>query len=202
MKKIYSYLPVIILFVIVIILVFKYLKIKDSYKELSLLDINKEQYLNSLANDIGKRRLFEISVNNHKIKGDYNFVNRQGKKVLLGTLINNNTLVFYFNSRACSSCLDKEIERLKDNDKLNNKVLVLTDFANLSDFYRIARTIHGNFNLLNLSKPLSFMQKNDLPIYFLLDRNMLITKSFIPNPDREKETDKYLDIISNYFSLK
>lgn len=95
--------------------------------------------------------------------------------------------------------MEEELELLKQIENIRKiNILIITDFIKLSNFYRLARTVPDKFLLMNSSRPLTLIQKNDLPVYFVLNRNLFVEKSFIPNQSNHEETIRYLNIIIDY----
>jgi len=110
-------------------------------------------------------------------------------------------LVFRFNSTNCKPCIDVEIANLKlaKNWNPNLKVLFLVNGFNPREVVDLKRELLLLGDVKQYSSLLlpSNLEQYAKPYYFVLQRNGHCFSVFIPNPQMEKLTERYLKLFSN-----
>ncbi len=113
------------------------------------------------------------------------------------------SLVFYFNESSCMTCIETEIQRLKEN--LSNeydKVLILISGMSSHDVSYFQKQHHINFEVYIIDRdelPLP-IKDFDIPFAFLLRYDGLIQSIFIPELYEKRLSNDYYNHIRKLFN--
>ncbi len=165
------------------------------------LDKNKSELLTFKQNFIQEK-----GNENLKLDGNLELIDIEGNTVLAKDIIKKNSLVFRFSELNCGACIDAEINALVDNkDKIKKDVIFIVyyqDNRNLFVFYKEFQK-KGLTNIkmyLSPNKGLSIaMDKLNMPYYFCVNSNLVMSNFFIPQKEKPKLSQVYLECTSKNF---
>lgn len=137
---------------------------------------------------------------NLKIDGNLGLIDISGKTVLAKDIIKANSLVLRFSELNCGACIDAEINALiKNKNKIKKDAILIAyyqDKRNLFVFYKdFQKKGLTNFKMYllpnnDLHIPLD---KLNIPYYFCINSDLTMNNFFIPQKDKPKLSNVYLD---------
>lgn len=205
MKKI-SYIIIIALIVLNSILTYKIKSNSNDFTTIysllnKKLDKGKTQLLTNEHNFIREKEN-----DNLKLDGNLTLMDIAGNTVFVKDIVKANSLVFRFSELNCGECMDAEINVLVDNkDKIKKDVIFIVyyqDNRNLFVFYKEFQK-KGLTNIkmyLSPNKGLSIaMDKLNMPYYFCVNSNLVMSNFFIPQKEKPKLSQVYLECTSKNF---
>lgn len=205
MKKT-SFIIIIILIVLNSILAYK---IKSNNTEFTTiysflnkkLDKNKNEVLTFEHNFIR-----EEENKNLQLDGNLELLDIAGKTVLAKDVFKTNSLVLRFSELNCGECIDAEIKALLDNkDKIKTDVILIAYYQNPRDLFVFYKEFQkkGLTNIkmyLSPDKGLAIpLDKQNVPYYFCVNSSLIMNNFFIPQKEKPKLSQVYLDYTSKNF---
>ena len=115
---------------------------------------------------------------------------------------NDKYLVLYFDENACSLCVEKELELMKQYFyDVKERIIILTNFKNYKDYFNFIETNKIDFKIFNMNnKKLGYKIENvSLPYVFILDPSMKAEYFFIPDKNLKGWSDDYYEAIYKRF---
>lgn len=171
-------------------------------EDLNALKSEYELYVQSLLNrEIFRFNNEEIVINKEaELIPDYN----KEEKIKLKELVQNKRmLVLNFSEITCKSCLESEIEKVKEisNEIGSENVLILSSYERDSDLLVFKRLNKLNLPIYNRKDDNLGLQIDYSKVsVFLLDSASYKTEIFfIPEKETPKLSDKYYSTIKRYF---
>lgn len=157
-------------------------------------------YTNLLRNKILLQTTFSpVSVNFQSLATD-----TAGKELVLDELFKNNeTLVFFFTSKHCYSCIDAAIPRLDAlaNDIGLEKIVLLAELEEKRDIVSFKAKYHSRLQIYEIdSSAVTGEAKNvSHPFLFLITKGRKTHNPFFVESDLPEVSEDYLSLIRTYF---
>lgn len=113
------------------------------------------------------------------------------------------TLVLRYSTQCCSTCVEDILTKMKDFEKHypNIDVLLLTTYRieiEKDIFKKICRTFPNVYNVFSLGIPL---EEEIVPYLFVLDKDLRVIDTFIPDKDMPELTNRYLKRVAKNVSI-
>lgn len=174
---------------------FKYKQIKNLRYLISM-----EELYSSTAS---YNRFSEIKCNNTPISTNLNIFSLHNNKEDINTLYDSGPkVVLRVSELTCSECYEKELENLKKlADSIGeSNIIIFTKSANvdyLLRFKRVNQLIYQVYNIPN--DTITPLDKLNIPYYFVLDSNKIVSKIFIPDRSYPENSFRYFEIIGKQY---
>lgn len=138
--------------------------------------------------------------NNLELDGNIELIDIEGKTVLAKDVFNTNSLVLRISELNCGECVDAEIKALLDNkDKIKKDVVLIAYYQNPRDLFVFYKEFQKK-GLTNIKMYLApekglaiSIDKLNMPYYFCVDSNLIMTNFFIPQKEKPKLSQVYLN---------
>ena len=178
-------------------------QIKKNVKQQNLLLDSLERITN---NSFDLERNTEIGFQNENISLHQEIVlkDENGKSISLKNIVNKQAkLVFRFSEFSCSTCL-KQLNELINHkaDDFKNNIVFISNYSDKEklEFFRVYLNIHYKiYTSDNLYLPID---NEGIPYFFILDNDMISKMFFIPIPNNNKLSNKYLEKAELYLKSK
>lgn len=113
------------------------------------------------------------------------------------------TLVLRYSTQCCSTCVEDILQKMIKMEKQypNVDILLLTTYRiqiEKKDFKRICRIFPKVYNVFSLGIPL---EEEIVPYLFVLDKEMRVIDTFIPDKELPKLTSRYFKKVATTFSI-
>lgn len=208
MKRI-SYISIITLVVLNSFLAYK---IKSNSNEFSKVYLLLNKKLDKSKTDLATSEqnfIKEKENENLELDGNLPLLDIEGNTVLAKEIIKTNSLVFRFSELNCHECIDAEIDALiKNKIKIKKNIVFIAYYQNKRDLFVYSKDFN-NKGLTNIKmyflpdKALLIpIDKLNMPYYFCVNSDFKMTNFFIPQKDKPKLSNIYLDYISKNFLNK
>lgn len=114
------------------------------------------------------------------------------------------TLVLRYSTQCCSTCVEDILQKMTKMEKQypNVDILLLTTYRiqiEKKDFKRICRIFPKVYNVFSLGIPL---EEEIVPYLFVLDKEMRVIDTFIPDKELPKLTSRYFKKVATTFFIK
>ena len=205
MKKI-SYIIIIALIVFNSVLAYK---IKSNTTEFTMIYslLNKKLDKNKSATIKFEHNFIREQENeNLQLDANSELLDIVGNKVFAKDIFKKNSLVFRFSELNCGDCIDAEIDALiKNKDKIKKDVILIAYYQNPRDLFVFYKEFQKkglvNFDMyLSPNKGLGIpLDLQNIPYYFCVNSNLIMNNFFIPQKEKPKLSQVYLDYTSKNF---
>ncbi len=142
------------------------------------------------------------------LDGNLPLIDIEGKTVLAKDIFKNNSLVFRYSELNCHECIDAEINALVKNKEKIKNIVFIAYYQNTRDLF----VFHENFSNMGLTNIKMYYAKNEnllipieklnAPYYFCVNANLVMTNFFIPQKEKPKLSDTYLNYTTKNFLNK
>ncbi|APA00346.1 hypothetical protein [Flavobacterium commune] len=205
MKKI-NYIIILILIVLNSVLAYKIKSNTTEFRTIysllnKKLDKNKSAVIKFEHNFIREQK-------NENLQLDSNFelLDILGNKVFAKDILKKNSLVFRFSELNCGDCIDAEINALINNkDKIKKNVILISYYQNPRNLFVFYNEFQKkglvNFEMyLSPAKGLGIpLDQQNIPYYFCVNSNLIMNNFFIPQKEKPKLSQVYLECTSKNF---
>lgn len=188
------------------VLVYIYVKNMDSRAtQRKLIEtLSNLQIEYSVLSSIADNRVHEFSRNGILLDKSHSVFDVEGKIHKLGEIIRENMLVFRYSMYNCNTCIEEQLEILKNNrDSLDlSHIVLLVDYESYLQMSRHAKINNIEFSIFNTGDELrNLIPDLGLPYYFVINENeMRINKMLIPMKETRSITEQYMTSVKhNYF---
>jgi hypothetical protein len=179
--------------------------------KLSNCQKQKQQVINLTNNtnivEIIKSKIsLELLCSNQKIE-NIKLVSTDNREYLFNKLIGESPkLVFFFSMLNCNSCIERELERIRQIEKQIGKDNIIILAADFEDY---ALSAYAGFKRLDCLKfkttatNIGFqMEENNILFYFVVNRDLIATNIFVPIVEFPEITEFYLNgVHATFFNL-
>jgi hypothetical protein len=125
------------------------------------------------------------------------------KTVFLHSLLEKDKplLFFRFKESYCDACVEQSILLLTDMSKYfpENRILILSGYANVRQFYAYAQTYKKHFKVFNIDVLPIAAEDQDSPYFFVLTQDMKFQNIFIVNKEDIGLTSEYLHYMGHKY---
>ena len=147
--------------------------------------------------------MLELDAENQDIV-QIKMLNENGNMINIRDIAKNDKLVFRYSEMNCNVCVDSQLVVLKQLCELigENKIIIITTYVNalnMAKFKRINQIKPPIYNLIGEGLGLQIDSLN-MPFYFTLTKDGIITNVFIPEKEYPKSTQLYIKTIERYFN--
>lgn len=131
--------------------------------------------------------------------------NKGGDSIKLSKLERNDyTLVFRYTTQNCSTCVQRILDKMLEFKKehANVDILLLTNYRTQADKIfskRIYKEFPAIYSAFTLGLPL---EDDVVPYFFILDNDLRVIDTFIPEKELPELTQRYLEKIATTFRFK
>jgi hypothetical protein len=128
-----------------------------------------------------------------------------GKIGLIGDSLRNRnayTLVYRFSEFHCASCVNAELKFFKSVKSVigEENMLIFGAYTNNRIFKRTLKAYDvSNYKAYNVRELKVFAEEFGYPYFFLIDRNSVVSNTFIPDKGTPEITKEYLAMIQQRF---
>ncbi|WP_147677886.1 redoxin domain-containing protein [Algibacter pacificus] len=163
--------------------------------------------ITSLENDFNKLithyKFFEVKNDNTIIK-DFTLYDENNNTLNISDLLIGKKLIFRFAEINCNVCIVNEFENIKkhiNNYELSPKdLIIISSYQNPNSLHIFKRLNKLNeFHIYNLKNNVLKnieLDSLNIPYFFVLDKNFIISNSFIPIKGANNRTSNYLKNIT------
>ncbi len=150
-----------------------------------------------IDNCFGKNKM--IKSNDFSVlNGNLRIINIDGDTLNLSDVIFSKTLVFRYSVMNCGACVNQEIEnirRLSTEHKIDGRIIFIA-------YYKYLRNEIIAYRSMDLGIPIYIVPNNNLcleieryniPYYFTINLDFIISNTFIPERINPNLTDQYLE---------
>ena len=133
---------------------------------------------------------------------DIVFIDQYLDTANINDLINNNksNIIFRIPRFSCSSCINREIETLKEylNKDKEKKYFIVTDYFKIRDFVVFREYSHiKGLNFLNCNAQFTKLDTAQIPYYVLLDNNLIIKDILLVDKQNHQKSIQFLNHYHN-----
>jgi hypothetical protein len=176
--------------------------------------LNETKYLLEIAyNDLSYERsnsssLKQVIELSHKYNGQIIldepiFASTNDTINLFSIIGNSPILVLRFSEISCNVCIDSQIDLV--NSFLNRdesvRFMLIASYSNPEHMIRFKRLNNIDYEIYNFGGSLTGFNENDVPFYFIIDKDHVVKDSFIPVREVPSLTESYFSRIKlKYFT--
>lgn len=198
MKKIKYLIVIVLLITLNGVLVYKFKSNSKVFTSINFLlnkslNKNKEQLLTFEQNFINEKASGNLELNDNT-----ELVDIDGNVILVKEIFKRNSVVLRYSEFNCKDCIEAEINVLIKN-KLKEEIILIAFYQNRRDLF----VFREEFKKRGLNSTKMFLlpdrglnipiEKLNMPFYFCIDSNLTMTNFFIPQKDKPKLTEVYLN---------
>ena len=202
MKKL-KFIIIIILFTLNVILIFK---VNLYSKTLSSVG-NILKNTTTAISTFEKNTIEQNQNENLKLREDVKFISIKGSTVLAKEIFKTTTLVLRYSEFNCKDCIDAEINViLKNKDQFVDNICLIAYYMNKRDLFIFYKELQkrGLKNIKMYWLPNNGLnipiEKTNMPYYFCINSELVISNVFIPQKDKPKLSNSYLRTVSKNFT--
>ncbi len=125
--------------------------------------------------------------------------NEKNKKIYLNSIIEKNSLLFYFSELSCQTCVDEALITILKKLKNKNNLIILTQYddSQYRIFLKRKYNIKNTFYNIRNSNFLKLHRNFNMQTPFICEiSNHLLYNYILPSPEMNMALDKYLSIVS------
>lgn len=171
------------------------LYMKEGLNEKEKKTIQKEADILFHKNALLQADIIRMVQGQPVLSENYPLLTEKGEKIELGNLIRNvdYTLVLRYSYLSCSPCVDYAVTALKEfkDQHLDTDVLLLSTSQHRKDlrnFKRINKIFFHVYHVDSLDFPID---KENVPYFFMLDKDMRAFNFFVPHQEIPELTVEY-----------
>lgn len=166
----------------------------DTSDQISIITENSNndiKYLSTLMREQMRSSGHHIGLKNYLLSDSI-------KRVFNEKLSKNSLLAVRLSPLSCSMCVDSTLNmvvKFIENNKLSNRIVILTSYTNPRDlilFYRLHQIEYNVFNIEEneITLPVEHLK---VPYMFIIDKDFVAHNTFIPEKSFPNITDTYLN---------
>lgn len=177
------------------------LYMKEGLNEKEMQTVQKEADILFHKNALLQADVIRMVQGQPVLSDAYPLLTEKGEKIELGNLIRNDryTLVLRYSYLSCSPCVDYAVTALKEfkEQHLDADILLLSTYQqrkDLRDFKRVNKVFFHVYHVDSLDLPID---KENVPYFFMLDKDMRAFDFFVPHQEMPELTGEYFRKINS-----
>lgn len=146
--------------------------------------------------------------NNLILDEDLGFFDVSGNKILAKNFLKKNMIVLRFSESNCEDCINSEIDVLLKNKELKENIILIISLQKKRDLF----VYHRKYKEKGLKNIKMYLladnglnipaEKLNMPYYFCVNSSLTMTNFFIPQKDKPKLSENYLETTSKNYLRK
>lgn len=180
---------------------------KKKLAQTTLIQLAEQEGRKSMIIDLLTGNMKMHYTYNERHLSDFDVVTPEKQRIKLSSLLDDEyKVVFKYSSTNCSSCINSELEHIIKLSRHvpKNRIIVLGEFTNRRQFLASMKGHSIDFPVYQLETKAfgDLLEKENVPFFFLINKELQVQDLFIPMKELPDFTDLYYQaILKKYFDF-